>query len=521
MSDNDLSAYNPEAPPPATSTDVQILARGAGLGLVGGIVRQALAALVMFALARLLTGDQFGLVQLGISCTVLLAVVGKAGVDLVVTRLASIYLINGEHEKVKGLIYGSLLWTAGLSTALAIAVTVWGPTLADFFNKDEFAAPLVAFVWWVPLAGLTIVITAAVLARGSARARVVARDLTVPAVFLVLAIVAGAWHKSAAAVGVAYSVSALVGLGLGVYYLRRFYPQLGAVKAHYQNGLLLAAAWPLMLTDLAGTSLGQADVVTVGRMLAAHEVGIYAAAARLAAMGTLALLALNQITGPVISRLHHQGRVPELNTLLKSFTRLCLAFSVPVLALLIGMPGPMMGLLGHRFVEGQEALQIVCLGVLLNVATGSVGVVLMMTGRQWLAFATNVGSVGLLVGMIWWLTPIYGVTGAAMGLSLSTAIANLVRLALVRGVLGVNPMSLPMAKSLAAGAVLVVLSDWAVRALGLTGHEGFWFLFPWVLLLSVLGGLLYLGLLLLMRLESSDRAAIKTLADRLRQKSSG
>lgn len=518
-STEDLAA----ATPTPSTRDVRILAHGTSLGLMGALTREGLAALTMFSLAHLATREQFGMIQWSISCVVLLSVLGKGGFNIVASRFVAIHAAAGEKEKVKGDIYSSLLWTAAASLSLAALISLLAPWLMTrLLGKPEFAAPLRAFVWWVPSTCLIIIAVVAPLAIGSARPRVVVRDLLVPGVFLVTGTLAAWRWQSAVAVGWAYTFSALVGMGLAFYYLFRFFPELRKTRGVYNHGLLLATSVPLFLTDLAAVGLAQADVLVVGRLLpTAAQVGIYAAAAHLSLLAAMPLVALNQITAPLISRLHHQGKRLELQALLKTFTRLCLTCSLPLSAVLVGLAQPVMGLLGKDFVGGAWALAIASGGVLVNVATGSVGMALVMTGYQWLGFLTNLLSVGLLVGMVWWLTPLYGVTGAAVGLATAVTVANLARLAIVYRVLRVNPMSKAMLKSVVAAVVATGVAGGLSRMLGLTGHEGVLRLLPYLLGLAVLSFAIYGGLVLAMGVEPSDRQAAQMILHRLRGRGGG
>lgn len=513
---NDATQALAAAAAAASSRDLRMLARGTGLGLVGGITREALAALAMFLLARLLAGPEFGLVQLAVSFVVILAGVGKGGFNLAVARLVAIHEAVGERERVKGALYASLLWTAVFSVPLTVAVAVLAPTLSELFRKPDFAPVLFAYAWWIATASLSMVLVFAVLARGSARPRVVVLDLVVPGVFLLLVLGWVSQSRTASTAGWAYSISSFAGLLLAWYYLRKFFPYLTATRATYDHGRLLRTSLPLLLTDLAGVGMTQVDVVVIGRLLPAELVGLYAAASRLSLLGVMALNALNQILAPVISRLHHQEKRAQLDVLLKTFTRLCLTVSAPLLALLVGMAGPVMGLLGARFLPAAPALIIACLGVLVNVGTGSVGMALMMTGYQWLAFATNLLSIGLMVSLIAWLAPAHGVTGAALGLAVATSLANLLRLLLVHRVLRVNPLSLPLLRPLAAALVSGAAAWGLSRALGLTGREGLAYLAPLLLLLSVISLGVYGGLVWLLGMEPTDREAAQAIWERVK-----
>jgi O-antigen/teichoic acid export membrane protein len=507
-----------EARGAASARDVGVIARGAGLGIIGGVVREGLTNLGILLLTHLLSPVQWGLVNLAIVVVTILAMLGKGGFNWVVTRLVAIHHAAGDKERLKGDIYGSLFWTTLFSVTLALAVTLTAPWISSLFQKPEFAAPLVAFVWWVPCAGLTLVLVAILLAVGSARPRVVVRDIAVPAVFLVLTATLVVGSRTAVTAGLAYTLSGVVGLALGLYYLYRSFPGLRRVRAVYDHRLLLATAMPMLLTDVAGVGVTQADVLVAGRLLSVVNVGLYGAASRVALLATIPMMALIQIQAPVISRLHHQGQIAELDAQLKTFTRLCLTASAPLVALLIGLAGPVLGILGPRFAAAAPALEIASVGVLVNVSTASVGVSLLVTGYQWLAFAANVGAMILLVGLVWWLTPLYGIVGAAVGFAAAMSAANLARLVMQNLVLRVNPWSLAMLKSLAAAAVSGSAAWGLARLLGLTGREGLGHLVPAVLGLTVVSLALYLGLILLLGVEQSDKEAARALGERLRRR---
>lgn len=507
---------SPPDPALAATRDLQLVAAGTGLGLLGALARQGLTALTVLLLARLLPHRDFGLVQLSISLVVLLSVVGKLGFDVAVVRFASIHLASGDLPRVKGVVYAGLFWSGLVSVLLALAIGFTAPALARLFLKPDFAAPLRYFAWWIPAYVLTTIASGALLARGSARARVYGRDLLMPALYLLFTLVALVIHPSASAIGLAYALSALGGLALALFYLRRAYPQFAVSRGVYEHGRLLAVGLPNLLTDLAATGLAQSDVVIVGRLLEAGAVGVYAVASHLALLGTLPLNALNQIFSPVVSRLHHQGKTAELNYLLKTFSRLTLTAALALLLVFAALSRPLLGLFGPGFLPGAPVLLIAAAGILANVATGPVGYALVMAGYQWLTFLNNLLFLGVLLAGMWLLTPPYGLIGAAAALAASGALVNLVRLLLVHHLLRVNPLSLAMLKPLLAAAVAAAFTHLCARALGLTGEEPLYLLLPAVLTLSLFGIALYLGLLLAVGLPPPDREAATTLWSRLR-----
>ena len=498
------------------SSDQSRVAAGSGLGLLGALVRQSLTALTYLLLARLLTHPDFGLIQLGVAFVVLLSELGKAGLDVAVGRFVALYLASGEMGKVKGAIYGGLGWVSLFSVVLAGAVSWLAPQIAGWYQKPEFAAPLRYFIWWMPAVLVTAILVTATLSRGTARARVNVRDLTTPALFLAFAGVALLLRPSAEAIAAAYTLSAMVAVVLAVWYLRKIFPELPRVRAEYSHAALLGFALPSLATGMAAMGLAQADVVVLGRLTFAAAVGTYAAAAHLSALGTLPLNALTQILAPVVSRLHHQQKHAELESLMQTFTRLCLVVSAPLLALFIGLASPLMGLFGKDFISGAWVLIIASLGVLVNVGTGPVGYALVMAGYQWYGFVNNVLFLGVLGGSMWYLTPRYGIVGAAWGMVLAGSLANLSRLLLVRRLLHVNPLSLAMLKPLVAAAAAGGVAYGLARALHLTGAEHLYVLAPAIVGASLAGSAVYVLVLRLWGLEPSDREVGESLLSRLK-----
>jgi len=85
-----------------------------------------------------------------------------------------------------------------------------------------------------------------------------------------------------------------------------------------------------------------------------------------------------------------------------------------------------MGLFGPKFEEGALVLTILAIGQFINVATGSVGYLLMMSGHERL-MRNNVACmaiVNIFISLL--LIPWLGVIGAAISTAISLAAVNLI-----------------------------------------------------------------------------------------------
>ena len=94
---------------------------------------------------------------------------------------------------------------------------------------------------------------------------------------------------------------------------------------------------------------------------------------------------------------------------------------------------------GSEFSGGGAALLLLAAGQLINIATGSVGFVLIMVGRTGWDLVVYAASLALNLGLAFWLCPRYGMEGAAVANAVTFALSKWARLALVKRFVGIQP----------------------------------------------------------------------------------
>jgi O-antigen/teichoic acid export membrane protein len=116
--------------------------------------------------------------------------------------------------------------------------------------------------------------------------------------------------------------------------------------------------------------------------------------------------------------------------------------AAPVVTLMVCFPHWLMWLFGDEFVAGAPLLRILAIGQFINVATGSVGYLLMMTGHEkdMRNSLLVVAPCSILLSL--WLIPLYGATGAAVATALAIAGQNLLAVFWVRRRLGFNTLAI-------------------------------------------------------------------------------
>src|SRR5688500_5294082 len=203
------------------------------------------------------------------------------------------------------------------------------------------------------------------------------------------------------------------------------------------------------------------DLFVLTRYVSDTEVGIYSAALRAGQVIVLFLTSVSLMFSPFVADLHNKGETERLDKLFKSLTRWTLAATMPVFLLLLVAPGPALRIFGSEFSGGQTALLILIAGQFVNIATGSVGFVLIMVGRTGWDLVVYAGSLALNLGLAFWLCPRYGMEGAAIANAVTFALSKWARLALVKRFVRIQPYDSHYARllgpSLAAALVMWAL----------------------------------------------------------------
>ena len=200
----------------------------------------------------------------------------------------------------------------------------------------------------------------------------------------------------------------------------------------------LRVAAPLLLIDVFMVVLNYADILMVGMFLDPASVAFYVAASRTAGMVTFFTASIGALTGPRIAELNSQGRLDEVQELLRGITP-WIAIPATLAALFLIASGPfVLPLFGEGFEVAWPALIILSVGNLVFCVNGPASLLLTMTGHQDMtAKVYAVAAVAnVLLNAI--LIPRLGLSGAAIATAVSLATMSSVLVVLARRTLSIR-----------------------------------------------------------------------------------
>jgi O-antigen/teichoic acid export membrane protein len=199
------------------------------------------------------------------------------------------------------------------------------------------------------------------------------------------------------------------------------------------------ALWSFAIVQMAMQWGGQ---FMAGIFCTQKQVAQLAVAQRTSMLISFILIAINLVSAPRFASLYKQGQLKNLKKYAINSTRLMVVFSTPIVLLIICFPTLIMSLFGKGFEAGAPMLVVLSLGQFINVLTGSVTLLLMMSGHE--KDTRNIQIITGILGSIlnYFLIKYYGAFGAAVGTALAISAQNLICVGMVKRRLGFNTMAI-------------------------------------------------------------------------------
>jgi O-antigen/teichoic acid export membrane protein len=413
-------------------SDERTLLSGTALNVVG-LGAGVLAAFgVQVLIGRHLGRDGLGLVTVAVQVAFVAAAGSRFGMDLSAVRDVAILRGSSSPATLRSLVGRCTAIASIVSVLAAIAIAL----VAAVAGEREIAIAVLS----IPYAAATNVYLGATRGLKSMAPTLWVFWIGQPLAWITLAVIAFAAGGGVDAAVWCYDASWVLALIAARRLWRSASAGFGDEKAsRAQVRAALRFGLPRAPSALLAQALFWADLWVVTAYVDEAQVGTYAAVGRVSQVLLLFLTSVNLLFSPFAADLHARGERARLDALFKSATRWALAATLPVVIVLFVASADVLAAFGPRYADGEDALRILLVGQLVNVATGSVAFVLIMVGRTGLDLVDNLIAVALLVALAAPLSSAHGIEGAAIASAIALSAVNLLRLVQVSRLVGIQP----------------------------------------------------------------------------------
>jgi len=381
-------------------------------------------------LARLLSPEEMGAYFLIFSVVAFAALIAQFGMKRTVVRLVAESLGHDRPDVAKGVIR-SVLIVGALGSALVSLIYYGGVgdfVSLRFFNSELMqAANGVAAIWIVVLAFQTLL---SEIFRGLHDIRYASifggltTSIISTLIFSFVWLVYGRAELDQLILLVI--LSGLASIILASVLLKK---QVRAIEGKIEQcpfDKLSRVGMPLFFNDVLMYAIMEGHIWILGVFRPEDEVAIYGAASRLINLVALPLLILNNVIPPMIAEYYAKGKMVEVEKILRVTATVAGIPAMIALGFFVVFGEEILGLVfGEFYAQGFFVLVALGVGKIINVLTGSPGVMMVMADKQnqFLKYTVISGVIGVALSVL--LVGKFGGVGVAIGVSFGVFLLNI------------------------------------------------------------------------------------------------
>jgi O-antigen/teichoic acid export membrane protein len=409
------------------------------------IAASGLGFVLNVLLARFLGVTSFGVYTYVLAWHDLLIIPSLLGLDSLLIREVAIYKSQSEW----GLLRGILRWSNLIVLIASLLIAVVAIAVVRNLNVAEQPEMMLTFslvMCLLPISALRNVRLAAMQGLKLVFLGLFPEMIVVP--ILVIGLLGG-WYllsdRPFTAPIVLYSrlIATTITLGIGIYLLQKNLPiQAKQADCEYKTKVWQSQLLPFMLLGGMYVITSRSDTLMLGSMIGAEASGLYNPVIRGIQLLAFVLTAVNNVLSPNIASLYIENKQQEMQKIVTQSSRIMLVASLPMAAGFIFGGNWYLSIFGTEFIQARSALTILCLGQLFSIASGSVGILLTMTGNEQFNLVASIINVLLNVILNWFWIPQWGLSGAAAATAISTVVVNIFKVIFVRKKLGIDPTAI-------------------------------------------------------------------------------
>lgn len=390
------------------------------------IIGKLLLISISVFLARMLSPENYGIYSLIISFISILSLPAIAGLPKLLVREVATLHIKKKHSELKGLLIWSNRYILIISMIIFIFLFLTKKSQIITFSIDDY----------IYIISLCLFLKS-VISRQSA----ILNGLNFPVLSQFTLFVIGNFFTLLILIILKLIdieiniMTAVLAYGSGLFISFVF----GFIILKTKNKELLLQAvpifkikkWhksliPLTLLTIVTTLNLEVATLVLGMLGSNESIAYFKVSTQIITILSIGLAAMNVIIGPILARYVAENNESEIQKTLKSSVRIATIIYIPIIFIIVFFRTEIIVLLfGDEYVRSSKLIIILLLGQTLNVLVGSVGLVLQMTHNESIILKNLCISFILNLILMLVLIPIYNDIGAAISLTISECIINL------------------------------------------------------------------------------------------------
>lgn len=351
----------------------------------------------------------------------ILAILGSFGLHMLLLKKVSHY---NDFDTKRRNISNSLIIAFIFSFTIALLLSFNSRFIADFiFNKKELDTYLFYFFLAFPFQVVIVLISNILQAEKKTILSISVLKIFIPSIVIIIAFTTGVENGSL--LSKIYLLSTFATALLSLFSIRKMIT-FNSISFSELNCLLIEAKQFFIINIFQQISIWSAHFIS-SVLLSSEDIAILSVCRNTTMLMGFILLAINFVSAPTFSKLYNESRIIELKKYVKFTNKILVVIAVPIFLLIVLFPRNLLHMFGKNYTTLSSIITLLILasGQFLNVITGSVGYLLLMTGNEKYFRNGTIynGILSLVLGLVF--IPFLGVIGAAISTTISLVFINI------------------------------------------------------------------------------------------------
>jgi len=474
-------------------------------------------------MARWFGPQMLGIYSLGNAITRIGEIFGIMGLDNGVLRYVS--REKEKNDNVRNSIYASI--KMGFMSSILIGLLLYFSSdwiVLNLFNEDKFLSTVIkVYALTLPFTVTTLIASFATQGFKILKYKVFVNQIVNPFTLLLTMILSYVFFGVNVAILAPTVVSAVIGFFLILHYLNSFVDVnvSKVLNAKFDNKILRFSL-PLMFVSAIGIIMHWTDIIMLGILKDAKDVGLYHPVERTAGLIRMILFAFASIFAPLFSQYFHEKNQTKMLEVFQLSTKWILLTSLPLFIFLILFSNTILMLFGSEFGNDSLALPVLTVGIMIQAVFGLGSPSLTMSGFQKYNLINALVALFTNIFLNIMLIPQFGIAGAAMGTTIALFLISLLRFFENYYLLGLNLLSTKLLKpifaGLSTGMIVYLVKPYIFESGYFDYHSSILYLIIYLLLGALFILLVYMILIWILRLDDEDKDIVQVITNKLLNK---
>lgn len=439
-----------------------IIAKGAVIVLIGTVIGLMLNFMTRILLARFTTQAEYGSYNLALVITTICITISTLGLEDGSARYIAYFKGKEKNSRINDIALTSIKISIISGILMSAVLFIFSEYISMSVYHSKDLIPIIKlFIVTIPFTVLMNVLVAIQRGFGNARLKVYFQDVLRPILNVLFILIVILFSNSIISLTYAYLLSTIITCTFLIIYMdNRMHFSIN-YKFQFENQMvkeLLNFSVPLLGVQVLILVMTWTDTLMIGSMKSFEEVGIYNAAAPLASLISTIMASMSFMYVPIISRLYSNNLITEIKESFIHLTKWTFLITFPLFSALFLYPTYILNLFfGSRYIGAASSLQILSLGIIINVGFGFAHNTLVVIGKSNSLMKSFIVSGFLNVILNLMLIPPMGIQGASIATAVSIVVGKVLNTLQIYHHTKIHPFTKKYLKIIAISVMFILL----------------------------------------------------------------